>query len=244
MKEQTYLVIDIGNTAQKAALFDEQGEEKGWMRKSFFSCDDIDDFLAGHAVTAAIVSSVGEAPTAIEDFLRTRTRTLTFSPQLRLPVRLRYATPHTLGTDRIAGAVGAHTLFPGCNVLAIQVGSCLVADFVTAGGEYLGGSIAPGLRMRLRALNQFTARLPLLEAKPIDYLVGDSTEKSILSGVTNGLTYEIDGLISQYQTQFSDVKAVLTGGDAPLLTNSLKNSIFAAPNLVLSGLYEILKLNV
>ncbi|MBO4382128.1 MAG: type III pantothenate kinase, partial [Bacteroidales bacterium] len=120
----------------------------------------------------------------------------------------------------------------------------LVADFVTADGDYLGGSIAPGLRMRLRALNQFTARLPLLEAKPIDYLVGDSTEKSILSGVINGLTYEIDGLISQYQTQFSDVKAVLTGGDAPLLTNSLKNSIFAAPNLVLSGLYEILKLNV
>lgn len=244
MKEQTYLVIDIGNTAQKAALFNEKGAEKAWMRKSSFSCDDIGDFLVGHVLTAAIVSSVGEAPTAIVDFLQTRTRTLTFSPQLRLPVRLKYATPHTLGTDRIASAAGAHALFPDCNVLAIQVGSCLVADFVTADGDYLGGSIAPGLRMRLRALNHFTARLPLLEAKPIDYLVGDSTEKSILSGVTNGLTYEIDGLISQYQTQFSDVKAVLTGGDSPLLAHSLKNSIFAAPNLVLSGLYEILKLNV
>lgn len=244
MKEQTYLVIDIGNTAQKAALFNEKGAEKAWMRKSSFSCDDIGDFLVGHVLTAAIVSSVGEAPTAIVDFLQTRTRTLTFSPQLRLPVRLKYATPHTLGTDRIASAVGAHALFPDCNVLAIQVGSCLVADFVTADGDYLGGSIAPGLRMRLRALNHFTARLPLLEAKPIDYLVGDSTEKSILSGVTNGLMYEIDGLISQYQTQFSDVKAVLTGGDSPLLAHSLKNSIFAAPNLVLSGLYEILKLNV
>ena len=244
MKEQTYLVIDIGNTAQKAALFNEKGAEKAWMRKSSFSCDDIGDFLVGHVLTAAIVSSVGEAPTAIVDFLQTRTRTLTFSPQLRLPVRLKYATPHTLGTDRIASAVGAHALFPDCNVLAIQVGSCLVADFVTADGDYLGGSIAPGLRMRLRALNHFTARLPLLEAKPIDYLVGDSTEKSILSGVTNGLTYEIDGLISQYQTQFSDVKAVLTGGDSPLLAHSLKNSIFAASNLVLSGLYEILKLNV
>jgi len=244
MKEQTYLVIDIGNTAKKAALFNEKGAEKAWMRKSSFSCDDIGDFLVGHVLTAAIVSSVGEAPTAIVDFLQTRTRTLTFSPQLRLPVRLKYATPHTLGTDRIASAVGAHALFPDCNVLAIQVGSCLVADFVTADGDYLGGSIAPGLRMRLRALNHFTARLPLLEAKPIDYLVGDSTEKSILSGVTNGLTYEIDGLISQYQTQFSDVKAVLTGGDSPLLAHSLKNSIFAAPNLVLSGLYEILKLNV
>ena len=130
MKEQSFLVIDIGNTAQKAALFDENGVEKAWMRKSVFSCDDIDDFLAGHAVTAAIVSSVGEAPTTLVDFLRTRTRTLTFSPHLHLPVRLQYATPHTLGTDRIASAAGAHALFPDCNVLAIQVGSCLVADFV------------------------------------------------------------------------------------------------------------------
>ena len=130
------------------------------------------------------------------------------------------------------------------NVLAIQAGSCLVTDLVTAKGDYLGGTIAPGLRMRLRALEHFTARLPLLEPTPVDYLVGDTTEKSILSGVVNGLVGEIEGMICRYQAQFSPLKVVLTGGDAPLLSNSLKNSIFAAPNLVLLGLYKILRFNV
>ena len=244
MNSNAYLVIDIGNTAQKVAVFDEAGNQLSWLRQPVVGVADLEAVLQEYRVKAALVSSGGETPAALEEFLQQRVCTLKFSPQLQLPVRLAYATPKTLGTDRIACAVGAHALYPMDNVLAIQAGSCLVTDLVTAEGDYLGGTIAPGLCMRLRALEHFTARLPLLEPSPVDFLVGDTTEKSILSGVVNGLVGEIEGMVYRYQAQFSPLKVVLTGGDAPLLSNSLKNSIFAAPNLVLLGLYKILRFNV
>ena len=124
-----------------------------------------------------------------------------------------------------------------------MAGTCLVADFVNKEGEYLGGSIAPGVRMRFQALSQFTARLPLVEPENISYFVGDSTQNSILSGVMNGVAYEIDGFIRQYSKQYDHLKVILSGGDAELIQNSVKKRIFAAQNPILVGLYKILILN-
>jgi len=239
-----YLVIDIGNTNHKAALFDEKGQQQQWWRKECLTPEDLESIFNQYPVKASIISSVGSAETALVEFLQARVPTYMVSPNIKLPVTLCYATPQSLGTDRIASAVGAHALFPYNNTLVVQVGTCLVTDLVTAAGEYLGGTIAPGLRMRLQALPQFTAHLPLLEPEPVDYLVGNSTTQSILSGVINGYVCEIQGLISRYEAQYSELKVVLSGGDASLLESSLKNSIFAAPNLVLLGLYEILHFNV
>ena len=239
-----YLTIDIGNTNHKAALFDEKGRQKQWWRKERLTTEDLEQVLSQYHVKAAILSSVGDEAAPLEEFLSSRVPTFVLTPDIKLPVTLRYATPESLGTDRIAGAAGARALFPDCNVLVVQAGTCLVTDLVTAEGEYLGGTIAPGLRMRLRALPQFTAHLPLLDPQTVDYLVGNSTAQSILSGVINGYVCEIQGMISRYEAQYPDLKVVLSGGDAPLLGNSLKNSIFAAPNLVLLGLYEILHFNV
>jgi type III pantothenate kinase len=119
-----------------------------------------------------------------------------------------------------------------------------VADFVTADGEYLGGSIAPGLRMRFQALAHYTARLPLIEPEETAPLVGDTTKASILSGVINGMAAEIDGLIDRYQALYPDMKVLFSGGDSELLLNSVKKRIFAAQNPILLGLYKILVLNV
>ena len=239
-----YLAIDIGNTSQKLALFDQNGRQCQWLRKERLTPEDLQQLFSQYPVKAAILSSVGDEAAPLEEFLKARVPTYRLTSDLQLPVTLCYATPASLGADRIASAAGAHALFPDCNVLVVQAGTCLVTDLVTAAGQYLGGTIAPGLRMRLRALPQFTAHLPLLDPEPVDYLVGNSTTQSILSGVVNGYVCEIQGMISRYETQYPGLKVVLSGGDAPLLESSLKNSIFAAQNLVLLGLYEILHFNV
>ena len=124
-----------------------------------------------------------------------------------------------------------------------MAGTCLVADFVSPDGSYWGGRIAPGMRMRFQALSQFTAKLPLVEPKPIHCMVGDTTESSILTGVIHGMANEIDGMIEQYSEWYPSLKVLFSGGDSPLLLNFIKKRIFAAQNPVLFGLLKILKLN-
>ena len=236
-----YLVIDIGNTLKKAALF----QEDGCLEKQFYwdEVDSLLDLLIPYEVQSCLVSTVRDDGPMLADILKRHFPTLLFTANMPLPIVLRYDTPCTLGTDRIACAVGAHSLFPDRNVLAIQAGTCLVADVVTANAEYLGGSIAPGVRMRFAALAQGTAHLPLVQPQPDSEVIGKSTETSILSGVIHGIRFEIDGMIDHYNTLFPELQIILTGGDMPLLKDLIKNRIFAAPNLVLSGLYRILRYN-
>ena len=199
------LVIDIGNTLQKLAVFDENGEIIRLFLENTLTLPLLQGVLAQYPVKRAIVSSVGRNNDMALDWLATHTQLVRFSHECRLPITLKYATPETLGTDRIANAVGANTLYPHRNVLSIMAGTCLVADFVNADGEYLGGSISPGLRMRFQALEHYTAKLPFVEPENIDYFIGDTTQKSILSGIINGISAEIDGLIDRYSQSFDSL---------------------------------------
>ena len=237
------LVIDIGNTLQKVAVFSEEGVLLDLYSEKKLSITFLENLFRQYSIKRAIVSSVREDDHLVLRWLEEKTQLLRFSAACRMPVRLMYATPETLGTDRIANAVGANTLYPNRNVLSIMAGTCLVADFVNEKGEYLGGSIAPGVRMRFQALSQFTARLPLVEPENIDFFVGDNTHNSILSGVMNGITQEINGIIRQYSRHYTHLKVILSGGDAELLQNSIKKRIFAAQNPILVGLHKILILN-
>jgi type III pantothenate kinase len=173
---------------------------------------------------------------------------LTFSPATTaVPLRNAYATPHTLGADRLAAAVGAAGLRPGQATLIVDAGTALKMDVVTADGTYHGGSIGPGLNMRLRALHTFTGRLPLLELPHADAtipLTGDSTTSSLLSGVVNGAVAEITGFITQYQRLYPGLGVLLTGGDATFLAARLPARIFVVPELVLLGLNRILAYHV
>lgn len=237
------LVIDIGNTLQKIAVFSENGEIVRLFREKELTVPLFEHIFSLHPIENAIVSSVGKNNEKVLGWLEKQAKVIPFSPHCRLPISLKYATPETLGTDRIANAAGANALCPGENVLSIMAGTCLVADFVNEDGEYWGGSIAPGLRMRFLALSHFTARLPLVEPETVGFFIGDSTQKSILSGVFNGMVYEINGLIDQYSAHFPNLKVMFSGGDSELLQNSIKKRIFAAQNPILFGLHKILKLN-
>ena len=237
------IVIDIGNTLRKIAVFSENGVIIRLFSEKQLTIPFFERLLKDYSIQRAIVSSVGAGDEDALDWLDAHTRLVRVSHKCKLPITVRYATPETLGTDRLANAVGANALFPGTNVLSIMAGTCLVADFVNADGEYLGGSIAPGLRMRFQALERFTARLPLVEPEETAPLVGGTTKESILSGVINGMAAEIDGLTNRYQEQFPDVKVLFSGGDSEQLLSSVKKRIFAAQNPILLGLYKILVLN-
>ena len=170
--------------------------------------------------------------------------TIIFNSETKIPLTNLYQSASTLGSDRLAASVGAYFLYPNANVLVIDAGTCIKYNFTNSKNEYLGGGISPGIRMKLKALQTFTSKLPLVEANfSYNELVGNNTQNSILSGVLNGSVAEIDGIISQYKLQFTDIICVLTGGDSEYLAKRLKNSIFAHQNLVIKGLNDILNYN-
>lgn len=238
-----FLVVDIGNTLQKAVLFDDSGNVAGRVCGECLGTTQIGPFFQEGNVRAALISAVGNVSEELVGWLSRRTRLLSLSPAIRLPVSLKYETAETLGPDRIACAAGAAAMFPKENVLAVQAGTCLVTDFVSAENEYCGGSISPGLQMRFKALHRYTAGLPPVTPQEIGVYTGSSTRQSMLSGVINGIAAEIDGFIDRYRRDYAGLKVLLTGGDAAFLERYLKNRIFAAPNLVAFGLYNILKYN-
>lgn len=237
------LAIDIGNTRVKVAVFDdekllhtqayEKFEEKDWkfLFKRF-------------QVKNSILSAVSNYEDGITAFLTSNSKLLVLDTKTPLPIKNLYKTPLTLGKDRIAAVAGAVALFPKENALVLDVGTAITHEFINAEGEYLGGGISPGIRLRFKALNAYTSHLPLIEPETIDYLTGRSTKESILSGVMNGVRFEIEGIIKEYSEKYGNLKVLLTGGDAPTFETTLKSKIFAAPNLVLTGLNKILQHNV
>ena len=241
------LALDIGNTAVKAGCFDGLAL---WEMSAGLSAQQVLKLVQRWQPQHVIISSVAEDAALRADELRGQIpgEIMTFSPATTvIPLRNAYATPHTLGADRLAAAVGAAGLRPGQDTLIVDAGTALKLDLVTADGTYRGGSIAPGLAMRLRALHHFTGRLPLLELPAPDAtipLVGDSTTGSLLSGVVAGTIAEIMGFITQYQQLYPGLGVLLTGGDAAFLAARLPARIFVVPELVLLGLNRILAYHV
>jgi type III pantothenate kinase len=234
------LVVDYGNSAAKVGIFD---HETLVENVSFPTLDALQKFIVHANADNMIVSSVKEDPQHILSHSKAKQK-FVLSPDLPLPIKNKYATPKTLGMDRIASACGAYQLFPNENALAIDAGTCITYEFLDKDGNYRGGGISPGMSMRFKAVHTFTAKLPLISPKENVSLIGDSTETSIQSGVINGLLAEIEGIIGRYQKEFGAVRVILCGGDARFFENQLKASIFASPELVLIGLNSILNYNV
>jgi type III pantothenate kinase len=234
------LVVDYGNSAAKVGIFNHEILEQSL---TFSTLDGLLQFVRQSNADNILVSSVKEDPNLILS-QATAIKKFVLTPEIALPIQNKYSTPKTLGMDRIASACGAHQLFPGENVLAIDAGTCITYEFLDLKGNYLGGGISPGLSMRFKAVHTFTAKLPLISPKQNVSLVGNSTETSIQSGVINGLLAEIEGIIARYEKEFGSVRVILCGGDTRFFENQLKASIFASPELVLIGLNSILNYNV
>ena len=238
------LVVDIGNTRTKYAVFDknkilvDQHSESGVflsMVKEVFEIYPKIDY--------AILSSVSEFPKKEYEVLSLFCKVHLLTHESRVPFKNSYVNPQTLGIDRIALATAAFYENPKGNTLVIDMGTCITYEMINDYGEYLGGAISPGLKMRFKAMHDQTARLPLLEAEDILDFIGNSTEKAIRSGVVNGIVQELDGVINQYKERFKHLTVILTGGDAHFFGKRLKNSIFANSKFLLEGLNYLLEYN-
>lgn len=163
------------------------------------------------------------------------------SATLPLPLSINHETPDTLGHDRKAACVGAAYLYPEKNLFIIDAGTAITYDFVSASGIMEGGNISPGLSMRFKALHNYTGKLPLLKPGNMKQILGQSTEQSIRNGVQYGIISEVKWYKKLMEKQYKGLITVVTGGDAAFLAKNLKNSIFVHSNLVLIGLYRILK---
>lgn len=226
--------MDLGNTRAHWAIFEERE-----MISSGATMPKLEDIKG---VEAAIASNVGSQDLkAIQNQLGIAIQELDHNSSL--PIKIVYNSAESLGADRIAAAVAIHARFPEQAAMSIDLGTCITYDFVNAQGDYLGGAIAPGLSMRSKAMNQFTAKLPEVELSFPSAFIGNSTQHSLQSGVMHGVQYEIEGMISAAEKKFGKIQVILTGGDAFRLVKVIKNHIFADPNLVLKGLNEILLYN-
>jgi type III pantothenate kinase len=238
------LIIDIGNTHNKFALF-EGGEMIESWQQSFSDPKEL--FYKIQSLTQvrhSIICTVREPAKLLPRAIKKKFPVLWLDSATPLPIKNKYQTPATLGNDRLANAAGASVIFPEKNVLVIDMGTCVKYDFIDNKKNYHGGAISPGLEMRFKALNHFTAKLPLIEPSKKFSLTGKNTKDSILSGVENGIIFEINGMIEQYKKEHDELKVILTGGDSAFFADLLKSSIFAAPDLTLQGLNEILNYNV
>jgi type III pantothenate kinase len=231
------LAIDIGNTRIKAAVF----EGDILLELIIFLKDDLQKSMrnilkTNKKIEHLVVSSVSDVDKQCFSDFDNLLKVHFISHKDPFPFQNTYKTPQTLGIDRMVLAAGATLHYPNQNRLVIDAGTCVTYDFIDENNNYLGGAIAPGLRLRYESLHNYTAKLPLLKLENPENFIGKSTLESIHSGVVNGLAYEIDGFINAYKEQYLNFIIILTGGDTEFLANRLKNTIFANSNFLLESL--------
>jgi type III pantothenate kinase len=242
-----YLVLDLGNTLSKLALFEQDVcVQKAQYPLGHFMEHALLKWQAQYNITACILSSVIEHEAFLGKWLKqTNFPIYTLSHDTPLPIENLYQTPKSLGKDRIANAVGIADKNTNKNRLCIDFGTCIKYDVVSQ-NAYMGGAISMGYEMRLNALHQFTAKLPLLSEKICeDIQIGTDTESSMYLGSFGGILAEVFALIEQFKAQYSDLEVVITGGSAKYFENSIKKQIFVQfiPDLTLRGLLAILTFN-
>ena len=246
------LCIDQGNSRTKVALMTDEGKMINHFIYKSFSSAEVDRLFDLYEITDSIISSVVNIEAAVVNTLHRRSQHFVlFDHNTPVPIVNRYDTPETLGQDRLAAAVGAKSLCPEENLLIIDAGSAITYDFVSAEGEYMGGNIAPGLKMRFVMLQRMTKKLPLVEVDENELipLFGKNTRDAIAAGVIRGVGYEVKGYMRTLGEKVPHYRTFLTGGNAPYVLNNVRTSrtekreIRYEKHLVLIGLNEILRFN-
>lgn len=235
------LCFDFGNSRYKCGVM-----EAGIFKKEIIldgSSEEINDILEVEKPEKTILSSVVRHDEKIEEILAARSSFHKVTYQSKLDIGVPSGQEKTVGSDRWAMLAGAMNLFPKQHNLIIGLGSCITFNFINKFNQFLGGSISPGLNMRLKSLQYYTAQLPLVEPDWNFPLIGYDTRTNILSGVIGGMSKEIDGIVDEYKVKYNKFNVLLTGGDLPFFVPHIKNKIFADPYLIYKGLYFISEKN-
>ena len=244
-RKNSDLVIDIGNTRIKIAMFvnDKLVEVLSFSNQS---AKEISGLIEKSGARRGILSAVTHVEPALKSLLSERMELLEVSKATKLPITIGYNSPETLGTDRIANAVAAAKFYAKSDVLIIDFGTCIKYDLVNADGIFCGGAIAPGVTMRFESMHRMTGKLPLIsdwESSNVSW-PGKSTRESMIAGVMLGIEGEMAQYIERAANDYDSLMIISTGGDFSFFEKAYKNIIFAHPYLTLEGLHEILKFNI
>ena len=231
------VAIDVGNSRIKVAVYEQDTQLECFT----FDIEQAHEYFQKifkkyPNASQSILSNVGKVELSVVNYLQSQTKLKVINHATSFPFTNLYQTPNTLGIDRMVVTAGAVLHYPNQNRLIIDAGTCITYDFVDSTNNYYGGAISPGLAIRYKSLNKFTASLPLLETKEPQSTIGNCTEESIHSGIINGVCYEIEGFIAEYKRQYQHLTIILTGGDAVFLAKRLKSIIFANSNFLLESL--------
>ena len=226
------LIIDIGNTAVKAAW-----SEGATIGKTFrYQGEKVRNFILSlvekEHPNVMVVSSVYEIPAADEALYRKCCTRLVILDQAHKELLEKNGLPGWLTYDRAASIIAVRHLFQGKASTIVDFGTILKIDFIDKEGKFEGGNISFGLRTRFKAINRYSRALPLIDTPDESPLIGDSLETSITAGIISGIMFEIEGYVSSHPENI----IVFTGGDANYFAKRMKNSIFVVCNLVLLGL--------
>lgn len=240
------VTLDQGNSSTKLVVFDLGSGKETFCTviKNAEGLGKISEILRDCTVSAAIGCSVANGRNLAEIMsLIDSPLKMELTPETAVPLRNLYGSPETLGADRLAAAVGAAALLPGDDLLVADIGTACTFDVVTAAGEYLGGNISPGPGMRLRALNHYTARLPLVSGHA-DFIpgIGGNTVEALRCGAMRGVVAEL----LYYSGNGNTRRIVLSGGWAPEIAALLPHDVpcVIRPHLVNEGLNHILHFNL
>jgi type III pantothenate kinase len=231
--------VDIGNTNVKIGLF----RQSKLLSTHETNLADLIRFFDKNKTECLILSTVKPVATEILERIQPSRQMIVLNASTPLPIGVNYKTPETLGADRLAAAVGSLNYYRG-NKLIVDLGSCITYDLVDKDQVFQGGLISPGVNMRLKAMHEFTAGLPLVDLQLTQDLTGKTTEECVLSGALNGTLAEINQVIYRYFQQFDDLRVIICGGGAVYFDKKMEIDTFVVPNLVLEGLNSILRFNV
>ncbi len=238
----TTICLDFGNTRLKSALFiNDQLTEVIHLRENV--TEHLLQIIKYAQPQFSILSSVINHSSEIETLLAANTDFHKLSNLSKLPFTVPVGKPETVGADRLAIAAAAVHYYPNKNNLMIALGSCITYNFINSLNQLIGGSISPGIEIRFKSLNDYTAKLPLVKSDWNVPLIGYDTITNIQSGVVLGMAKEIDGIVDSYEERFGNFNAVLTGGDLLFIAPHLKRKIFSDPELLFKGLYAISRYN-
>ena len=190
-----------------------------------------------------ILSSVIDHHPRVEELLAAHSHFHKLGYGSKLPFTTPVGKPETIGADRLALAAAAVQYYPRKNNLVIGLGTCITYNFINQYHQFIGGAISPGMEMRFKAMQVFTAKLPLVQAEWNFPLIGYDTKTNMQSGVIAGIAYEMDGFIDEYARKYGNFNVVLTGGDTTYFARRLKNKIFADSNFLFKGLYALSETN-
>ena len=236
------ICFDFGNTLLKAAVFDGDVLKEVIVLPNH-ELGTIEELLAAHRPDRTILSSVIDHNRALERLLSTKTQFHLLSHLTRVNFTTPVGKPASIGADRLALSAAAVHYFPGKNNLVIGMGSCITYNFINQYHQFIGGSISPGMEMRFKAMQSFTAKLPLVEADWNFPFSGYDTKTNMQSGVIAGITFEIAGFIDSYAIRYDNFNVVLTGGNTAYFARQLKKKIFADSNFLFKGLYALSETN-